>query len=102
MAKKSEPRAAKTASLQASADSLGASASPAATPGSQLADVWKSLASVGIPAEALAAAQQEYVAEATTIWNRLLMPSGQAPALSDRRFASRDWTANPSSAFLAE
>src|SRR5436190_3534397 len=102
MAKKSEPRAARTAALQASADSLGASVPAGATPATQLAEVWKSLAGVGIPAEALAAAQQQYVAEATTMWNRLLMPSGQAPAMSDRRFASADWTANPSSAFLAE
>src|SRR4051794_23805087 len=102
MAKKSEPRAAKTASLQASADSLGASVPAGATPATQLAEVWKSLAGVGIPADALATAQRDYVAEATTIWNRLLMPSGHAPALTDRRFASPDWTANPSSAFLAE
>jgi polyhydroxyalkanoate synthase len=102
MTKKSEPRRAKAASLQASVDSLGASLPAAATPGAQLEEVWKSLATIGIPADALAAAQRDYVAEATTIWNRLLMPAGQAPALSDRRFASADWAANPSSAFLAE
>ena len=89
-------------SLQASADSLGASSRMGAAPGAELAEVWKSLASIGVPAEALAAAQRDYVTDATTIWNRLLMPSGDAPALSDRRFASPDWAANPSSAFLAE
>ena len=97
MAKKSEPRADEMTSLQASADSLGA-----ATPGAELAEVWKSLASIGVPADALVAAQRDYITEATTIWNRLLMPSGEAPVLSDRRFASRDWAGNPSSAFLAE
>ena len=66
------------------------------------AKAWKSLAGVGLPAEALAAAQGDYVAEATAIWNRLLMPSGEAPALSDRRFAGPDWAGKPSSAFLAE
>ena len=30
------------------------------------------------------------------------MPSGEPPALGDRRFASADWAANPPSAFLAE
>src|SRR4051794_4949577 len=100
MAKKSEPRPDKPTSLQASADALGAR--PAGMPGAELAEVWKSLANIGIPADALAAAQRDYVAEATTIWNRLLMPSAQAPALSDRRFVSPDWAANPSSAFLAE
>ena len=88
MAKKSEPRAARTAALQASADSLGASVPAGATPATQLAEVWKSLAGVGIPAEALAAAQQQYVAEATTIWNRLLVPSGQAPAWRNARRCS--------------
>ena len=88
-------------SLQASADSLGAW-SRMAVPGAELAEVWKSLANIGVPADALAAAQSDYLTDATTIWNRLLMPSGDAPALSDRRFASPDWAANPSSAFLAE
>jgi len=89
-------------SLQASADSLGASSRMGAAPGAELAEVWKSLASIGIPADALAAAQRDYLSEATTVWNRLLMPAGEAPLLSDRRFASPDWAANPSSAFLAE
>jgi polyhydroxyalkanoate synthase len=102
MAKRNEVRQAKATTLQASADSLGATTPIAATPGAELAEVWKSLACVGLPAEALAAAQGDYVAEATAIWNRLLMPSGEAPVLSDRRFASPDWTGHPSSAFLAE
>jgi len=102
MAKKSEARPPKATSLQASADSLGASGRTGTPPGADLAEVWKSLASIGVPADALAAAQADYLTEATTIWNRLLMPSGTAPVLSDRRFASPDWAANPSSAFLAE
>src|SRR4051794_6325537 len=103
MAKKSEARPPKATSLQATADSLGASVRTGAPPGAaDLAEVWKSLASIGVPADALAAAQADYLAEATTIWNRLLMPSAAAPVLSDRRFASPDWAANPSSAFLAE
>ena len=102
MAKKSEARQAKATSLQASADSLGASSRMGAPSGADLAEVWKSLASIGVPAEALAAAQRDYVTDATTTWNRLLMPSGEAPPLSDRRFASPDWAANPSSAFVAE
>ncbi len=65
-------------------------------------DVWKSLAGLALPAGALAAAQRDYVDEATAIWNRILLPAGEAPALSDRRFAGADWRSNPSSAFLAE
>jgi poly[(R)-3-hydroxyalkanoate] polymerase subunit PhaC len=102
MAKRHEAAAAKTPSLQASADSLGSSGAVAGTPGGDLAEIWKSLAGIGLPAEALAAAQADYVAEAAAIWNRMLMPSGSAPALSDRRFAGPDWAANPSAAFIAE
>ncbi len=102
MAKRNGAQRVKPTPLQASADSLGASRPLAATPGDQLAEVWRSLAVVGLPAEAMAAAQAEYVSEATAIWNRLLMPSGQVPAIADRRFASADWAGNPTSAFLAE
>ena len=102
MAKKSEVRSDDAASLQASADSLGASSRMGLPPGAELAEMWKSLANIGVPADALAAAQRDYVSEAAKIWNRLLMPSGEAPVLSDRRFASPDWAGNPASAFLAE
>jgi polyhydroxyalkanoate synthase len=102
MAKKREARADEATSLQASADSLGASSRKGLAPGAELAEVWKSLASIGVPPEALAAAQRDYVSEAATVWNRMLMPSGEAPTLSDRRFASPDWAATPSAAFLAE
>jgi polyhydroxyalkanoate synthase len=102
MAKKREARADEATSLQASADSLGASSRKGLAPGAELAEVWKSLASIGVPPEALAAAQRDYVSEAATVWNRMLMPSGETPTLGDRRFASPDWAANPSAAFLAE
>ena len=93
MAKRHEAPGAKTPSLQASADSLGSSGAVAGTPGGDLAEIWKSLAGIGLPAEALAAAQGDYIAQAATIWNRMLMPAGSAPALSDRRFAGPDWAA---------
>jgi polyhydroxyalkanoate synthase subunit PhaC len=65
-----------------------------------LGEVWRSLASLGLPTEALAAAQRDYIEHAGAIWNRIL--AAAPPALTDRRFASADWSANPSSAFLAE
>jgi len=102
MAKKREARPNELTSLQASADSLGAAGRIGAPPGAELAEVWKSLASIGVPPDALAAAQRDYVSEAAKIWNRMLMPSAEAPVLSDRRFAGADWTANPASAFVAE
>jgi poly[(R)-3-hydroxyalkanoate] polymerase subunit PhaC len=65
-----------------------------------LGEVWQSLAGLGLPADALAAAQRDYIEEAGAIWNRVL---AAAPAtLNDRRFAGADWSANPSAAFLAE
>jgi len=102
MAKKREAGLDETKSLQASADSLGAASRMGVPPGTELAELWKSLANIGVPPEALAAAQRDYVSEAATIWNRLLRPSGEAPVLSDRRFASPDWASNPASAFVAE
>ena len=102
MDKKSEARQDELTTLQASADSLGALSRMGMPPGAELAELWKSLANIGVPADALAAAQRDYVSEAATVWNRLLMPSAEAPVLGDRRFASADWAANPSSAFLAE
>ena len=104
MAKRNEARRVKPATtLQDSADSLGPpAAAQTAGPGAELAQIWSSLAHTGLPVEALAAAQSEYVAEATAIWNRLLMPSATPHEIDDRRFAGRDWAANPPSAFLAE
>src|SRR3982751_2647735 len=74
MAKRNVARKAKAPSLQESADSLGAVSPRSAPPSGDLADVWKSLAGLGVPAQALVEAQREYIAEATSIWNRLLMP----------------------------
>src|SRR3982751_4148128 len=102
MAKRSEARQAQTPTLQKSADALGAANDGAGHPGGDLADVWKSIAGLGLPAEALADAQRDYLVEATAIRNRLLVPGSAPPALSDRRFAAPEWANNPSTAFMAE
>jgi len=102
MANRNQARPVKPNPPEFNADSLGARKAPPATPGAELAEVWKSLAGIGLPPQALAAAQADYVKDATAIWNRLLMPAGERPTLSDRRFASPDWAGNPSSAFVAE
>ena len=75
---------------------------PADTVASSGEEVWKVLADMGAPMEALNATRSRYVTEATEIWNRFLMPAGTASAIADRRFASAEWAASPSSAFLAE
>ena len=102
MAKRSAARPASAPTLQDSADALGARNDGPGTPGGDLLDVWKAISALNIPAGALAEAQREYLVEAAAIWNRLLVPGGTRPALSDRRFASAEWGANPSASFLAE
>ena len=64
--------------------------------------MWKSLAGLNLPADALAEAQREYLVDAAAIWNRLLVPGSSLPSLGDKRFASPEWATNPSAAFLAE
>ena len=73
---------------------------PALPPG--VTDAWAPLVNLGLPAGAIAAAQRDYVAEAGAIWNRMLQPAREHPPIGDRRFAGNEWTAQPSSAFLAE
>ena len=101
MARRSDARQARAPTLQESADALGAANSGIGMPGGDLADVWKAIAGLKVPAEVLLEAQRDYLVEATAIWNRLLVP-GAAPSIGDRRFASPEWTGNPSGAFLAE
>ena len=67
-----------------------------------LAEALAPLVNLGLPAEALAAAQRHYVEEAGAIWNRMLQPPGGHSPIADRRFAGSEWTGQPSSAFLAE
>src|SRR5215218_7727755 len=98
MAKRSVARQPRAQTLQESADALGAANDGLGRPGGDLVDVWKSIAGLNLPAEALAEAQREYLGEAAAIWNRLLVPGSAPPALSDRRFASPDWARNPSAA----
>jgi len=65
------------------------------------------MSAMALPVDAMAVMQRDYVTEAISAWNRVLHP-GQAPAAgeqgrqADRRFASGDWAANPTSAFIAE
>jgi len=102
MSKTSAARRASAPTLQESADALGAGNDGPGTPGGDLLDVWKSLSALNVPAEVLAEAQREYLVEAAAIWNRRLLPGASQPAVADRRFASAEWAANPSAAFLAD
>lgn len=71
---------------------------------SLLTQAWPSsegLAGVHIDPARLLEIQQDYMREATALWNESLTPGGKVPAVSDRRFASQAWNSNPLSHFAA-
>jgi len=59
------------------------------------------LAGVHIDPARLLEIQQDYVREATALWNASLNAGGQSSPLKDRRFASQAWNASPLSHFAA-
>ena len=96
------PAPASAPTLQESADALGPGNDGAGRPGGDPLGFGQSIAALKLPVEALAEAQRDYIGEAAAIWNRLLVPGSAPPRVSDRRFASPEWSANPSAGFLAE
>ena len=50
---------------------------------------------------ALAELQASYLKQATALWNASL-GQGEAPAVSDRRFAAPEWRANPAASFMTQ
>jgi polyhydroxyalkanoate synthase subunit PhaC len=70
-------------------------------------DAWKRLSGLSLPAPALAELQRSYVEGATSLWNQTLHELGgtgqaQPAALPDRRFAAKEWAANPAAAYTAQ
>ncbi len=68
--------------------------------GSSLGETLKSIAGLSVPPEQLQGIQQDYVKQATELWNHA-MDEGGALKASDRRFAAPEWHSNPGSAFMA-
>jgi polyhydroxyalkanoate synthase len=68
--------------------------------GQSLGATLQSLAGLSVPSDELKRIQQDYVQQATALWNQAI---GKASPLkpADRRFAAPAWTSNPSSAFTA-
>ncbi len=60
------------------------------------------LTGLSLPAKALGELQQQYVKEATALWNQSLSATSEAPRLGDRRFSSDAWSHNPASRFMAQ
>ena len=68
-----------------------------------IGEALKSLGSLSLPGEILAKMQADYLADAMSLWNRVVQPGvAPGPKPADRRFAASEWAQNPASSFLAE
>jgi polyhydroxyalkanoate synthase len=93
---------------------------PSATPeafGHTIAGFLKAVGGLALPSSALSSLQEDYVAQATKLWNDTVdqipvaatLAGKPAPAdkpaprpIGDRRFAAADWLGNPAAAFTAQ
>ena len=67
--------------------------------GGSMAATLKSVAGLSLPAERLKAIQDDYVKQATELWNSAL--GQKAPGLSDKRFAAPEWRDSTAGGFVA-
>ena len=73
--------------------------------GAALGEIWKSMAGLSLPTQALTRLQGDYLKNATDIWNQSLQAMGDPkarPAIADRRFSGEAWTGNPAAAYTAQ
>ena len=73
--------------------------------GDTLGSMWKSLAGVNVPMDAMASLQNNYLHEMASLWNSTLKGAGEAsghPSLGDRRFGHVSWASNPAAAYTAQ
>lgn len=66
-----------------------------------LGEMWKTVAGLQIPIEALSGLQADYLKQATELWNASLR-GAKLPAPADRRFAGEAWSAHPAGSFVAQ
>lgn len=71
-----------------------------ASMGQSLSATLSSLAGLTVPQEQMQAIQQDYLQQATELWNQSLTAPDQVKA-QDRRFAAPEWNSQPGSAFMA-
>jgi polyhydroxyalkanoate synthase len=76
-------------------ESLGAEAQPFAELMQQMTHLPQ------IAPATLAELQADYLKQAAALWNSAL-GQGEAPVLSDRRFAAPEWRANPAASFMTQ
>ncbi len=68
-----------------------------------IGEALKTFGSLALPSDVAAKIQADYLASAMSLWNGVLQPGDAAAARpADRRFAASEWSANPSSSFLAQ
>ena len=73
-------------------------------------DMWKSVAGLSLPANALTELQSNYLKQATDLWNQTLSrlhpdcakETAPAAPITDKRFSAPEWSANPASAYTAQ
>ncbi len=68
--------------------------------GQSLGATLQSLAGLKVPPTEFQRIQQEYMQQASSLWNQAIEQPGQLKP-ADRRFAAPEWSANPVSAFTA-
>ncbi|HEY4067240.1 MAG TPA: class I poly(R)-hydroxyalkanoic acid synthase [Burkholderiaceae bacterium] len=64
-------------------------------------DIGQTLGALGLPASALGELQQAYLRESAELWNQTLQAE-PAAAVRDRRFAGKEWGANPATGYVAQ
>ncbi len=68
--------------------------------GQSLGSTLTSIAGLSVPPDQLKQIQQDYLQQASALWNQALEHPDQIKA-QDRRFAAPEWGSNPASAFMA-
>ncbi len=67
-----------------------------------LEDLLKPWASLSVQPDALVQVQQDFVQQATHLWNQALQGSTTALQVADRRFAAPDWAQNPAHVYTVQ
>jgi polyhydroxyalkanoate synthase subunit PhaC len=90
---------------------MQAKPSSSAAPGDNklgaLGDMFNAMAHLKLPLEQLAEIQNDYVKNATEVWNQSLRglapdANSKPPPIADRRFGTSEWVSNPAAAFTAQ
>jgi polyhydroxyalkanoate synthase len=72
-----------------------------------MGDIWRSFSALSLPSDAVSRLQSNYLREAVDLWNATLGRTGPettalVPKANDRRFAAKEWAANPANAYTAQ